>query len=52
MDHDITEKEVIDASRELQNNKASAQDLIKNEMIKTVNKRIGYNINIMQQSAC
>ena len=37
MDHDITEKKkVIDASRKLKNNKASAQDLIENEMIKSV----------------
>ena len=35
MDHDIPEKEVTDASRKLKNNKASAQDLIKNEMIKS-----------------
>ena len=35
MDHDITEKEVIDTNRKLENNKASAQDLIKNEMTKS-----------------
>ena len=35
MDHDTTEKEVIDASIKFKNNKASAQDLIKNEMIKS-----------------
>ena len=31
MDHDLTEKEVIDDRRKLKNNKASAQGLIKNQ---------------------
>ena len=35
LDYEITEKEVIDASHKLKNNKASAYDMIKNEMIKS-----------------
>lgn len=35
LDYKITEKEIIDASHKLKNNKASAYDMIKNEMIKS-----------------
>ena len=55
MDQDITEKEVIDASRELKNIKASGQNLIKNEMIKTalpiLTKQIVKLFNIILSTA-
>lgn len=35
LDYEITEKEVIDACHKLKNNKASAYDIIKNEMLKS-----------------
>lgn len=35
LDYEITEKEIMDACRKLKNNKASAYDMIKNEMIKS-----------------
>ena len=35
LDYDITEKELLNACKNLKNNKASAYDMIKNEMIKS-----------------
>ena len=35
LDYDITEKEILNASKKLKNNKASAYDMIKNEMVKS-----------------
>ena len=35
LDYNITEKEILEASRKLKNNKSSAHDMLKNEMIKT-----------------
>ena len=35
LDYEITEKEVIDACHKLKNNKASAYDMIKNEVVKS-----------------
>ena len=35
LDYEITEKEIIDACKKLKNNKASAYDMVKNEMIKS-----------------
>ena len=35
LDYNITEKEILKASRKLKNNKSSAHDMLKNEMIKT-----------------
>ena len=44
LDYDISEKEVLDASKKLKNNKSSADDTLKNEMIKSalpiLNKQI------------
>ena len=34
LDYDIIEKEILNACKKLKNNKASAYDMIKNEMIK------------------
>ena len=35
LDYEITEKDIIDACKKLKNNKASAYDMVKNEMIKS-----------------
>ena len=35
LDYEITDKEIMDACRKLKNNKASAYDMLKNEMIKS-----------------
>ena len=51
LDYDITEKEVLDASKRLKNNKSSADDMLKNEMIKSalpiLNKKIVEIFNII-----
>ena len=51
LDYDISEKEVLDASKKLKNNKSSADDMLKNEMIKSalpiLNKQIVEIFNII-----